>query len=368
MKIHVLHYYPGDDKLIKRHIEQFVGTGRHDVTFDMADSLTECKDKVKARRPDIIHIHGCWQHTVAGVDKLAWKEGIRTVVTPHGQLEPWYVEQNKIVEKMPKMLLWQNTVLGNAYSLIAQGNMERQCLEQKRLNPNVCTILNVVVTSLTTHERMVEETITVYRNVMDSNPLPLMTEETQHALHLLLKLGVSNDIRSISSEGRKQPELSEDQWRHLIIYAYYEGVMGYVKSASDLLGWEMPDINPKEVKCFLPLDYAYPNSLLNHLKGNKEAAIDNIVALIRQINSECSDCSLPLLHLCELSLIMRKMDIDEGKAMKKLEDKHLSAFTKGLMQVLAETAMLEEGFMIAEPEEGRKAESIRLSIQQHLEL
>ena len=105
--MNILHLFPKDDPLIVRHV-------------GMIDS------KHDDGRPDIVHVHGCWQYKVVRQALQAHRQGARIVFTPHGGLEPWIINERRLSEKLCKTLLWQRRLVECSYVVIVQGSMEAE--------------------------------------------------------------------------------------------------------------------------------------------------------------------------------------------------------------------------------------------------
>lgn len=368
-KISVIHFYSGTRPLVREHINTLLTNCNDLVDIRFASSISQLKQMIADGAPDILHLHGCWINTAASAARICAKKGSRIVITPHGDLEPWIMKHHRFSEKIPKMMLWQSNLIRHAYAMIAQGKMESKCLQKIRINKRIEIIRNSVITSLTTPLQMAEETAKLYRKVMDSNPLQLMDKEMCQVFTILLKAGITGDIRWLTPEQQHLPtQIDNSAWRPILIYAYHEGVFGIICKAIEMLQLNVPDVDPASIPCFLPANYQSPKAIWEII-GNRGA--DNniyITNIIRQTQKETHNNNLSIKRLCEIDNELRTREYDENWLREHLQTKHLYAFTASLMQTLCEQTLLEEGFMLMKPASGRKNRKINNTIDKHLKI
>ena len=89
----VLHVYPESDQLIKRHVMMLSDGLRQSADVYTAGNSSAARQQIKERQPDIVHVHGCSQFFLIRTLRQTYKSGIRAVITLHGQLEPWAMQQ-----------------------------------------------------------------------------------------------------------------------------------------------------------------------------------------------------------------------------------------------------------------------------------
>ena len=163
-----LHLYPADDPLIAAHV-----------------ALLQEGEESFSGQPDIVHVHGCWRYNIVRQAMRAHRQGARIVMTPHNGLSPWIVSERRMTEKLSKTLLWQRRMVESAYVIIAQGPMETKALTELGWNPRIETIRNAVVTNSITPEATRRHTLDVYRKVLDSNTIELMSDDSRRLMTML---------------------------------------------------------------------------------------------------------------------------------------------------------------------------------------
>ena len=95
-------------------------------------------------RPDLVHIHSCWEPLSAFAQKWARQRGYRTVYTPHGMLAPYALQQHRFTRKLPAMMLYQRKALNTADVIHVTSEKERADVEQLKLRPP-CAVVPIGV-------------------------------------------------------------------------------------------------------------------------------------------------------------------------------------------------------------------------------
>ena len=330
--MNVLHLYPKDNPLIARHVT-------------MLDGGEPCTG-----HPDIVHVHGCWQYSLVSEALKAHRRGARIVLTPHGDLEPWVIGEHRLSTKQGKALLWQRRLVESSYVVIVQGNIEASSLKQLGWTPRIEVVRNAVVTNSITPEAMALHTQEIYRKVMDSNTLELMSDETKRLMKLLLKAGITGDRRWVTEQ---LPTISESEWRNLLVYTDHENVRTTVDLGARMLGISHPYIETDKIKSYLPTDYQKP----------KPEAHD-AASLVSEIHRK----QPTLRHLVELDRSLRRSNVQEDRLVDVLDENRLLKFFRRLLCVLTEQTGLDEGFLPARPLDDRQTQAIRKKLTNHLRI
>ena len=330
----VVHLYPEDNSLIAAHVAM----------------LRERQEPFKGS-PDIVHVHGCWRYTIVRQAMRYHREGARIVMTPHGGLEPWIVNERRLTEKLSKTLLWQRRMVESAYVLIAQGPMEAEALASLGWNPRVEIIRNAIVTNSITPEAMCQQTQDVYRKVMDSNTIELMDADTRHLLSQLLKAGITGDRRWLGDTD--ETAISENAWRWLLVYADHENVRAIVDRGLHVLGIRAPYIETAHIRSYLPTDYQQPK-VENHT--------------VVGITSEMYHGPLTLRQLVELDRALRRDDANDEEIVDQLTEKRLLGFFRRILRLLQEQTLLDEGFLPADPVDDSQTARLRSQLLSHLRI
>ena len=354
----ILHVYPKADEMVAQHVTQLMEGMQFSAEVQAVSNLADFKNVCKTFRPDIVHCHGCWQYAIVNAGNFARRQGIRIVLSPHGQLEPWVLEEKPLQEKFRKTALWQKPFVEKAYALIAFGKMEQQYLAQLKWNPRIEVIHNAVITNSTTREKMCSQTFAVYQKVLDSNVLEQMDDDTQQLMASIIKAGTLGDARWV------EPALPETiDWRRMFIYAEHQNIRNYVDYGINILGISAISLDTEHLPAYFPESYQRPQSikkLIGEYKGNET---EYLVHMIQQIEKQ------PLmLHLIEFTRELYRDTVNDDLLQEALEEKKLTKYASRLMQVLHELTLLDEGYMPIEPLDDRGTQKIRESITNHLKI
>lgn len=90
--------------------------------------LKEFRYFLETEKPDIVHINGIWSPQNWGFQKEAQKLGIKVVLSPHGMLEPWIMDNNPLKKKLG-MLIYQKKAIQKADILHATAQMETESIK-----------------------------------------------------------------------------------------------------------------------------------------------------------------------------------------------------------------------------------------------
>lgn len=359
----VLHIYSKADNLVAQHVK-LLADGMKQSFEDVitADSATNLRQLIIEHQPDILHCHGCSLQKLARAARTARHHGARVVVTPHGQLEPWVLNQQPVHEKVTNALLWQKETITTAYAIITLGKLERSNFLKLGWNRRVEEIHNAVTTNTITPERMCSETFAVYQKVMDSNTLEQLDETSLKALATIIKAGIMGDRRWCKQLGTVNNPQTID-WRRLLVYAEHENIRNYVDYGISVLDLPTPSIDTERIAAFFPDGYTRPKplkELVGEYQGDETAYLMKIIS---QINKQPL-----LLHMIELTRELYRDTVNDDLLTTALEEKSLTAFTEGLMQVLQEQTELDEGYMPLHQKDNRLAQNIRKQINNHLKI
>lgn len=358
----VLHYYPKEEAMISQHVEMLVENMSHEVESYTASTPGDARALLNSGDFDLLHIHGCWLKFSWRVVNLALRMGIRLVCTPHGQLEPWVLNQRQWKEKLTKNLLYQRRIVKRAYAVIVMGKLEQNGMELLGWNPRTVIIRNAVITHSTTPLAMARKTQGIYLRVLDSDVLKRMDEHTIRSFRTIIKAGITGDSRWV-----KVPT-DIKQWREMTLLAHQEQISDYFKRGIYLLHLDDPDIDAEFIASYYPPHYT-PSDSLSTLTGNHFVSEnERLAATFRQMRRLYQHQNLTLLHIVELDKEIREHPTDEGALQEVLEEQSLLPFASSMMQVLAELTDMEEGIMPIPPTDDKQARRIIKCINKHLEI
>ena len=322
MTTSVLHIYPKNDSLIANYVNMLAGAMGQSVSSMSADNLQEAKHYLKEHQPDIVHQHGL----VEWAAQLKMGHS-RRILTPHGQ-----------------------TVDGrNAYVVVARSDIEAGMLGD---NPRVETLRNPLITKTIRPEEAAERMSRIYQKVMDSDVLPFLSDDSRHALSLLLKVALCGDPRWVGDE--KLP--ADVQWRQLYIYTSHEGVSALLDRGLNLMGLQIPPHTTPV--SYLPEGYQRP---VSRTKAG-------ITELVKEMKRQMQGGRLELMLLCDLHQALRRPSLNEERLLRELEDEKLTGLFASALQLLKEQMLLDEGFMPCPPVDNRTTAQLRTSLTNHMKI
>ena len=340
--IKILHIYSKNNVPVAQYVKQLVDSMRTtDVVVEASSNLSDVHKQLKHNRPDILHLHGCWWTGASRIAKQALRLGVRIVITPHGELEPWIMHDRFMTEKLPKLALYQRNIMKRAYAVIVMGAMEQQCLQKLKWNPRIEIIRNPLITQSITLEQAVSQHAAVYQKVMSSDVYRLMNESTRLTFIRILKVGIADDARWISTLDKPS---DIHTWRQLLLMAQHEGVIETFLHGMSLLNLEPPDIHPDLIPYYKP-SHDQPTQSIEAGIGNSYVdENDRLMATFKFLHKQYRKDLLCLSQLIELDGELRRHECNEDKLLEQLTIFHLDKFAARLMAVLSRVTMLEEGY------------------------
>ena len=124
--MNILHIYSKNNELIHKHVQLLVEGLRQSANVQVADNTKSFYQQARDMQADIIHVHGVNQLLHTKALRCAQKLNIRYVITLHGQMQPFALEQLPPQQRVA-MLLYLRDFIQHAYSIITFGKMETSC-------------------------------------------------------------------------------------------------------------------------------------------------------------------------------------------------------------------------------------------------
>ena len=358
----VLYIFPKSDPLIRQHVELLADGLRQSAEICIADSYADFKQQLKTLQPDIVHCHGCWNFDIIRAAMSGRKAGARIVITPHGQMEPWAVEQQTPQAKAGRILQWQKICIQRAYAIITLGKLEQTNFIKMKWNKRIEIIYNAIITNTISPMEMCSHTFAVYQKVIDSNTLEQMDDVTAEALATIIKASITGDRRWCKNlDAVAHPQ--DIDWRRLMIYATHENIRNYVDYGINILSLPTPGIDTSHIASYYPDSYAQPRPIKEIIGDYQGNETDYLLKMITQLHRQPL-----LLHMIELTRELMRDTVNDDQLYEVLEGKNLKGFAASLMQILSEETDLDEGYMPLPPQENRQTNKIRKLLTNHLKI
>ena len=90
--------------------------------------------------PDIVHVNTCWLPTTAVFVELSARYGCKTVLSPHGMLEPWIIRRHYLTRKLPALLLYQKRAIKSVDLVEVTAKSERDNFVKLGFNKSVSIV------------------------------------------------------------------------------------------------------------------------------------------------------------------------------------------------------------------------------------
>ncbi len=310
---------------------------------------------------DVIHVFTLWHRSVLHLLHKAYSLHIPVVITPLGDLQPWVYALH---QHSYEWLKWKKAIT-KASAVQVCGKLEEHSFQQLHLNTRTVLIKNPILTNLVTFESVAQATGKLYRKVIDSNVRFSITEETNALLCGTIQLGIDDFMLRNHELCRKLsqqwPQLTNEQWRKILIYATDEHVDDYLSIGLERLNISMPNLNVQDIEKYplpwkyaegdLPSDTLIPHSILIRSKlsenvdknevGERQLAIEMI-----NLHHETESSHVPLRHLANVYTTLRFIPMDEDRVVDILKAMGLSAFAQKVIKKLQKTLRLPDGYAI----------------------
>lgn len=360
----ILHFFPQADAAISQYYNILADNMGLEVENHKATTGEEARKLLRTIDFDILHVYGCWNNAQPSIVRKALKQGARLVVTPYGQLEPWIQELHFWKEKLPKRIIYQESVIKQAYAVIVQGNMEKECMTKLDWNKRCIIIRNALVTNTITPREMARQIFDVYQRIMDSNLLQLMNDNTRKFVKRLIIVGITGDERWVTDN--KVPMLGD--WRQVLCYAHQEQIMPTIQRAIRKLNLMTPDIDVTQIAYFLPDDYKEASTIQQAIGNQFISENDRLIATFKFIKKLIANRQLSIKHLIELDIELRTYSCDEQLLSEQLHERGLLKLAARIMQLMGDLTGLTEGFMPIPPLNDYITKKYHLLIENHLSI
>jgi len=342
--------------------QKFVSTLSHCLST-MAD--VDVKNQIPSSLKDysLIHVIGCWNHRIARAISKAKKQNIPTVITPLGSLEPWIIKKHR-TEKILTHLHSRHKMIKNASAVHLCGDMEYKSFKTLDWNRCLQIIRNSLLTNEITDMDMAQQMMSLYQKTLDSNCYSKIGDDVEDAINYMLLAGI--DFESFQTSMVKKDvnqalkSLTDDDWRHIFIYASDEGILSQIKKGLENVQFKSPDIVIDSIERFSPVfdinieplesTRLYSKSRIlgrkiDDLTSDQGDEEKQICIMIHNIKFEIRKGVVSFRHLIDLYKAIKFKDYDEDKLADILKQTHIFKFASRIVFILKDVIGLTEGYM-----------------------
>ena len=375
----ILHYIPslgkkaGQTSTLVQRLHAALGNTVESHLFTGEITIKEFVRKLKDIKPDILHIHGCWDIHLAIAQLLAARQGCPVIISPHNALSPDTLETDFWTSRLPRIILYQFLAIRKAFVLHAATQQETADLKDLGWKKRIAFIpldgLNASDTQAAAD--VAEQFRILYRKVIDTRLRNTISDNERDILFTLIRQAVTPAIDAASAppvffdqveEQEKQRQalaaLSEHTWKNIQIYAIDHRADHLLFEGLKRIQYTIP-VRVTQ----LPSRYTIKQTLQtkSHIPIDTDDTNErDIITTIAQLHhilclKEAEETWPSPIHLlAKLYATLRYTDYDEENIMRQLQKKHLVDTAARTMHILAALFSLSVGFMPLNPINDKK--------------
>lgn len=377
--LHYIHQLKSNDLLsdyVQSLVSSFEGLGEAYVaTFD--SNIQEVLDE---RNPDIIHIHGCWDRYAYRFTKTAISQGHAVVLSPHGEIGTYAMKHEHRLAKRIKIADYQRWMLKNSEALLVTTEEEREKLLAVGWQDRIDVIKASLLDSSITDEEMAQQLLLFYGKVIDTRYRQMMADSEKEAIRSLIHVGMAHDETMTLLDSQRLltlRALTPTQWRHILLYGDDEDMRGIIDAAAQRLQLPIPNIDTSSISRYdarqpkakgeLPADRLIGGNKLLARKVKYETQDDpdvlkELTKMFFNARTLISKRQMSMRQMAELYDAVKYEDYDESRFREIMKDLKLKNFTRRMIQILADEAYLEEGFMPDDPKNDNTTRKIKAGL------
>jgi len=112
------HTSPGRETAMRRSVESLphfesveLALGQPDSGFERYSGLASARAMSSIiAKSSVVHVHGLWRPMLYIATRIATFNGIPYVISPHGMLDPWSLQQSRLSKKLALFLGWRKVL------------------------------------------------------------------------------------------------------------------------------------------------------------------------------------------------------------------------------------------------------------------
>lgn len=139
-ELHIVTHHEDNELLLENCFIHYINNGLSNY-FKVKKEFCNLLDNIK---PNIVHSNCCWYPYSAISIGWAKDRGYKTILTPHGMLEPWILARHHWTKKVPALLLYQKAAIKKADLIHATAYSEKDNIVKLGWNSKVKVIANCV--------------------------------------------------------------------------------------------------------------------------------------------------------------------------------------------------------------------------------
>ena len=374
----ILHYISQlkNDDILSDYVRHLTDALKAVADVYVATFNSNIQEALDESAPDIVHIHGAWDRYAFRLMKTAVGQGYAVVISPHGEIGTYAMKHEERLAKSVKNADYQRWMLKNSEALLATSNDERAALEALGWQKKIDVIGPSILDSTISDRQMAEEMIWFYTKVIDTRYRVLMTDSEKEAVRSIIHVGMAHDeTMSLLDSDRLLTlrGLKPNEWRRIFLYGDDEDLRQIINTAAERIQLSLPAIDTSKISRYptdcpkmmgsLPGDRLVGGNKLLARKLRETTEDDSedlrqLTAMLLNARTLLRKRQMSARHLAELYEEIKYVDYDETRFVEITKEMKLNKFMRRMLQVLADEAYLEEGFMPDKPLNDRSVKQI----------
>ena len=315
--------------------------------LNVLSALAHISAMLKELHPDVVHVHGSWDWHAAAVERMARRQRIVTLVSPHRGLSQELISIDLWSKKLPKLIVFQAWMVRQCTAVIAVSDREREDILALGLKKRI-EVLPPLPKENESIEALRTALMTIYRKALDSTYGRELTQKERNVVLMAVRSVIADD--DVETE---KPDIQGVSYRRMFFYAYDEDVMEmFVAGCRKMQLPVPPPLNVASVPRYRNLKAkslgtlrdvpAQTKALKLPVEKTSERDAVMLIAKAKVLTMQC----LTLRHYTELYEMFRNSDFDEDMVAAELKRMRLLRFTRKMQRHLAEMFGLKQGYDI----------------------
>lgn len=316
-------------------------------------TIREIKKCLELLQPDIVHIHGSWNHMLYVMERTARKNGYVTCVSTYGGMSPEVLNTDFLKTKLLPLIFYQAPMVRRSTSLLAINEKEWHDIRNLSLKKRV-EILPDSPKDDAHDGSLTLAVLAAYQKAIDSSYRRFITTDEEMLVERCLITATKNkeDLTNNTVEPVKSDK-GTLSYRRVFFYAYDEDVLDKFLDGARQRSYniplyenvgEMPRYVDRKAKKRGSLSQLPLPLFKTHLKDTTSLEYKAVTSIMRAHKEGMK--RLTLRHKMELYDIFRNDDFNEDVVAKELSRLRLKRFTRKIQNLLHDMYNMSVGYDI----------------------
>lgn len=321
---------------------------------------------LSSAKPDVVHIHACWDIQAFYFLRCCMRRRIPVVVTVDRRLEKWHMSHHAFFKTI-KSLWYQRYILSHADAIHVVSRQEGDNFKKwsampyvkasEPVNNNIEYIGIYKCLPDNTPEDMAASLLRLYRKVMDSRPFYSMSADAIRSEDIMLAWG-SGELPAdavLSEQQRKTlSSLDSADKRLILLHAAKQGVKTDIIMGANRCDVSMPQIDTTKIERF-----DNDEQLKTEERNYSKRYIDNdlslsetdkcLLANVIDVALNMRDGKVKRQELMSLCRMLYHANYDEIRFADICTDMGIAKPIARMFAILEDRYLFSQGYMFLEP-------------------